>query len=123
MAFLLNVNGFDLQTANETAGISLLQPAMHALSSLVLLGACAFQSVLGRPDDIAARDAQIVKRAVDDWIAFETPIAERKLLCNIGSNGCAAAGAASGVVVASPSKSNPDCTCPNSILQSTRSAL
>ncbi|KAK3314938.1 glucan 1, 4-alpha-glucosidase [Apodospora peruviana] len=82
---------------------------MHAVSSLLLLGACAFQAVLGgRPDLAARREAEIVKRDVDSFIATEKPYALTRLLCNIGPNGCAAAGAAPGVVVASPSKSNPD---------------
>jgi hypothetical protein len=97
-----------LPAANASA---IVVPAMHALSSLFLLGACAVQAVLGRPD-IAARvkrEGDIIKRSVDSFIDTETPIAWRKLLCNIGPSGCAAQGAAAGVVVASPSKANPDC--------------
>jgi glucoamylase len=92
----------------------LILPAMHALSSLLLLGTCAVQSVLGRPDTAlrAKREAAIVKRAVDDFIETERPIAWSKLLCNIGPDGCAASGAGLGVVIASPSKSDPDCKWP-----------
>ncbi|KAK4216172.1 Six-hairpin glycosidase-like protein [Rhypophila decipiens] len=86
----------------------LLQPAMHALSSLLLLGAYSVQAVFGRPDVSARREADILKRDVDDFITTERPYALKRVLCNIGPNGCAAAGAAAGVVVASPSKSNPD---------------
>ncbi|AEO61583.1 glycoside hydrolase family 15 protein, partial [Thermothelomyces thermophilus ATCC 42464] len=74
---------------------------MHALSSLAVLGAWAVQTVLGRP-------ATLSKRATDSFIETETPIAWEKLRCNIGANGCAASGAAAGVVIASPSKSDPD---------------
>ncbi|KAK3387233.1 glucan 1, 4-alpha-glucosidase [Podospora didyma] len=81
---------------------------MHALSSILLVGAYAVQTVLGRVDTVARREAEILKRDVDSLIATETPIAWRNLLCNIGSSGCAASGAASGAVVASPSKSDPD---------------
>ncbi|KAL2160084.1 hypothetical protein VTH06DRAFT_1739 [Thermothelomyces fergusii] len=79
----------------------LLTPAMHALSFLAVLGASAFQTVLCRP-------ATLSKRATDDFIKTETPIAWEKLRCNIGADGCAAAGAAAGAVIASPSKSDPD---------------
>lgn len=41
-------------------------------------------------------------------VATESPIALSRLLCNIGSTGCYAAGVASGVVIASPSQNNPD---------------
>ncbi|KAK0651308.1 glycoside hydrolase family 15 protein [Cercophora newfieldiana] len=82
---------------------------MHALSSLLLLGAYATQAVFGRPEDLhARREAAIIKRSVDSFIQTQTPISWERLLCNIGSDGCRAQGAASGVVVASPSKSNPD---------------
>ncbi|KAH6620958.1 Six-hairpin glycosidase-like protein [Chaetomium sp. MPI-SDFR-AT-0129] len=83
---------------------------MHALSSIFVLGSCAVQTVLGRPESVLRnkRDGAIVKRSVDSFIQTETPIAWEKLLCNIGSSGCAASGAASGAVVASPSKQEPD---------------
>lgn len=90
-------------------GTGFLQPAMHALSSLLLLGAYTVQAVFGRPDISARREADILKRDIDSFIATERPYALKRVLCNIGPNGCAAAGAAAGVVVASPSKSNPDC--------------
>ncbi|OCK81653.1 carbohydrate-binding module family 20 protein [Lepidopterella palustris CBS 459.81] len=49
------------------------------------------------------------KRAtVDSWIATENPIALAGVLANIGSTGLKAAGASSGIVIASPSTSNPD---------------
>lgn len=41
-------------------------------------------------------------------VATESPIALSRLLCNIGSTGCYAAGVASGAVLASPSQNNPD---------------
>lgn len=85
---------------------------MPGLSSLLLLGSCAFQAALGRPEaSRSKREAQILKRSVDSFIQNETPIAWQNLLCNIGPNGCRAQGAAAGVVVASPSKANPDCKC------------
>lgn len=96
-------------TLNTTAATGLFHPAMHAISSLLLLGAYTVQSVFGRPDLGARREAEILKRDVDSFIATEKPYALNRLLCNIGPNGCAAAGAAPGVVVASPSKSDPDC--------------
>ncbi|KAI6780390.1 Glucoamylase-like protein [Emericellopsis cladophorae] len=76
------------------------QPLMHILPSALLLGSFALQAVLGRPNLIGKRD-------VDDFVDFETPIALEKLLCNIGADGCAAAGAAPGVVIASPDRADP----------------
>ncbi|KAG9257383.1 putative glucoamylase GMY1 [Emericellopsis atlantica] len=73
---------------------------MHILSSALLLGSFALQAVLGRPNLIG-------KRAVDDFVEAENTIALEKLLCNIGADGCAAAGASPGVVIASPSKVDP----------------
>lgn len=95
----------------------LVLPAMHALSSIFVLGSCAVQTVLSRPESAprTKREGVIIKRAVDSFIETETPIAWEKLLCNIGSDGCAASGAASGAVVASPSKEEPDCKYPGAL--------
>jgi glucoamylase len=104
--------GLDLHPQNSTSlsCLPLVEPVMHAFSSLLLLGTFVFQAVLGRPDGTRVRrESEILKRSVDSFVATESPIALSKLLCNIGASGCAASGAASGVVVASPSKSNPDC--------------
>lgn len=43
------------------------------------------------------------------WITKEKQIALEKVLNNIGPDGSEVAGAAAGIVVASPSKSYPDC--------------
>lgn len=45
---------------------------------------------------------------VQTYISTEGPIAKTNLLANIGANGAKAAGAYSGVVIASPSTVNPD---------------
>ena len=47
--------------------------------------------------------------SLDDFITSESPIALQGVLNNVGSAGSLVAGAASGLVVASPSKTNPDC--------------
>jgi len=93
----------------------LILPAMHALSSLFVLGTCAVQAAVGHPGAAlrSKREGDICKRSVDSYIETQTPIAWSKLLCNIGPNGCAASGAGSGVVVASPSKTDPDCKWPS----------
>jgi glucoamylase len=46
--------------------------------------------------------------SLTSWLASESPIALQGVLNNIGSSGPKAQGARSGIVVASPSKSNPD---------------
>lgn len=52
----------------------------------------------------------IKKRAdLDSFITSESPIAYKGTLANIGPNGTGAPGASAGIVVASPSQSNPDC--------------
>lgn len=83
---------------------------MHAFTSILLLGGVVFQTILGRPDAFhVRREREILRRDVDSWIATEEPIALEQLLCNIGSSGCHSAGVATGLVIASPSKSDPDC--------------
>ena len=48
--------------------------------------------------------------SLDNFIASEDPIALQGVLNNIGSAGSKVDGAAPGLIIASPSKSNPDCT-------------
>ncbi|RHZ65207.1 putative glucoamylase/glucan 1,4-alpha-glucosidase [Aspergillus thermomutatus] len=45
---------------------------------------------------------------LESWLAAETPYALDGVLNNIGPNGAKATGAGSGIVIASPSRSNPD---------------
>ncbi len=46
---------------------------------------------------------------LDSFIAFESPIALQGVLDNIGDMGSKVAGADPGLVIASPSKADPDC--------------
>ncbi|KUI55350.1 Glucoamylase [Cytospora mali] len=97
---------FTASLANSSGDV---HPIMHSLTSLLLLGTHAFQAVLGRPDASRTRyQRDILKRSVDSFVATESPIAIARILCNIGSDGCYASGVASGAVLASPSKVNPD---------------
>lgn len=50
------------------------------------------------------------------FIASETPKSLNGILDNIGPNGTQVEGAASGLVIASPSKVDPDCTLPAFLL-------
>ncbi|KAI1863995.1 uncharacterized protein JN550_009274 [Neoarthrinium moseri] len=98
----------NLLVSNST---SIIHPIMHALSSVLLLGSCAFQAVLGRPEsDLfkARRQTELLRRDVDSFVATEEPIALEQILCNIGPSGCHASGVGSGLLIASPSRSDPD---------------
>lgn len=89
---------------------SLYEPVMHGLSSLLLLGACAYQTVFGRPEVSQPRhQGELLRRSVDSFISTEKPYAMQQLLCNIGPSGCHSSGVQSGIVIASPDKANPDC--------------
>ncbi|KAH7407331.1 Six-hairpin glycosidase-like protein [Cadophora sp. MPI-SDFR-AT-0126] len=90
--------------------LTFTQPIMHSLSSLLVLGSLAIQAVFSLPDPsrVQEREAEILKRSVDSFIATESPIALRNMLCNIGSDGACVPGAKSGVVIAGPGKANPD---------------
>lgn len=57
---------------------------------------------------------------LESWIASESAVAYTNILENIGSDGTDASGASSGIVIASPSKSDPDCkSCPQLSLSAT----
>ena len=48
----------------------------------------------------------------DDWLSAQFAHSSQAILDNIGAEGIRVPGAREGVVVASPSTSDPDCTCP-----------
>ncbi|KAJ7213877.1 glucoamylase [Mycena pura] len=50
----------------------------------------------------------LAQTSVDSYIASESPIAKAGLLANIGPSGSKSEGAKAGVVIASPSETNPD---------------
>lgn len=82
-----------------------LPSQLQLLASALLCFTAEGSPAAGR----AHHDGPVVKRSADSFLATEKPIALQNLLCNIGSSGCRVSGAASGIVVASPDKSNPDC--------------
>lgn len=61
--------------------------------------------------------------SLNSYIASESPIALQGILDNIGADGSDAAGADPGIVIASPSKTNPDCTYNMSLFWNFRSNL
>ena len=81
---------------------------MHSFY-LLLASTLAVQPIFAIPDGLA-RGSDIRKRTVDTFLASESPIVLTNLLCNIGSAGACVSGAASGLVIASPSPTNPNCT-------------
>ncbi|KAI9049786.1 hypothetical protein LZ554_005937 [Drepanopeziza brunnea f. sp. 'monogermtubi'] len=104
-------SSYNITTSLTSTSISTCtQPIMSSLSSLMLLGVLAIQAVLSLPDPnrVKEREAEILKRSVDSFIATESPIAWRNMLCNIGADGACVTGAHAGVVIAGPGKANPD---------------
>lgn len=62
---------------------------------------------------LVTASALIAPRAttsLDTWLASETAVALQGIQDNIGSSGAYAESASSGVVIASPSTNDPDCT-------------
>lgn len=59
------------------------------------------------PTPIQERQAS---SSLDTWLISESTIALQGVLNNIGPGGSKAQGAAAGIVVASPSKNDPNCT-------------
>ena len=103
----LPTNATVAQGINSVVGfgfeLSIILTAMRAIASLLLLGAAGLQSAFGLPSFFAKRVD------VESFIASQEPLSLERLLCNIGDEGCEARDAPPGVVVASPSRSDPDC--------------
>lgn len=109
LSALTSINS--ISNFNSTLVLQAVQPIMHTFTPLLLVGSLALQTILAfpGPNRVEERNAEILRRSVDSFIATESPIALRNLLCNIGSDGACVPGAASGTVIASPDKVNPDC--------------
>lgn len=63
-----------------------------------------------------ARYGERATGSLDSFIASESPIALQGVLNNIGPAGSKAVGVDSGLVVASPSKMDPDCKFPQHLV-------
>jgi glucoamylase len=77
---------------------------MLSLQRLLVL-ATSLTSILASPVHNEPR----ATGSLSSWLAFENGVALQGILNNIGSSGSKAAGAKAGIIVASPSKSDPDC--------------
>lgn len=60
-------------------------------------------------DSSSASQSRLRGRDVNEFVTKQSGISLKGVLANIGSDGSRVSGAASGVVVASPSKQDPDC--------------
>jgi hypothetical protein len=86
-------------------------PAMKSFATLAAAAAALVQPSLARP----AESNHFQPRAsgsLSSFVASESATAKQGVLNNIGPNGSKVSGAASGLVIASPSTSNPNCTFP-----------
>lgn len=73
-------------------------------------------AVVAAPQILAPR----ATGSLDTWLASESAVARQGILDNIGSAGAYAANAKPGIVVASPSTSDPDCKLSHSYLSKSR---
>ncbi|KAL2886186.1 glycosyl hydrolase family 15 [Ceratocystis lukuohia] len=114
-------SGYDFFFSSETlsqpdsssalASFSSLQDSLlYPLSSTMVFSktAVAATAWLMAATGAVANPVSWKRADIDSFVTTQRPIALTKLLCNIGSSGCAASGASPGIVVASPSKSDPD---------------
>jgi glucoamylase len=109
MDFLHSASFSSLIPDNLSNYTSASQSIMHPINALLVLGTFALQTIFAFPGSTRVRNLELQRRSLDSFIATESPIALNNLLCNIGANGACVSGAASGIVIASPSKTNPDC--------------
>ena len=75
-------------------------------SSASFVGVLSLAALLGQA---FASPSNIRQRDLDSFIAAERVIALQGVLNNIGADGSKVQGASDGIIVASPSKSDPDC--------------
>lgn len=80
---------------------------LASLATLALAVSSLVHPVLARPEPFRLKPR--VTGSLDSFIASESTIAYNGVLANIGASGSKVSGAGSGLVIAGPSKSNPDC--------------
>jgi hypothetical protein len=71
--------------------------------------AAAFTSLISLAYGIPASTSLYRRATLDDWIASETSTALAGILANAGSTGAKSYGAVQGLLLASPSTTDPDC--------------
>jgi glucoamylase len=64
-----------------------------------------------------------LQTSIDAFVDSQTDVAIRGVLANIGNDGLNAQGAAAGVVIASPSRSDPDCKPPYGYIKSSSKVM
>lgn len=57
-------------------------------------------------------DLESRQTTIDAFIKAQTTVSVNGILANIGGGGSKAPGVSAGIVVASPSRTDPDCECP-----------
>jgi glucoamylase len=77
----------------------LFTPILHIIPVTLLLTGAQSNPV----------DRQKRQASIDDFVKIQADISIKGVLANIGTDGSKAQGASAGIVVASPSRSNPDC--------------
>lgn len=82
-------------------------------STLAALSLAQSAFAAPRPVDLLSRTTSL-----SSWLSTEVPYAWDGVFNNIGADGGKAQGASSGVVIASPSQSNPNCEFDTQILAS-----
>lgn len=86
---------------------------MRIPMQLIVIGAIFQQVVLASSQQLltsqTTSSAAYGLASLDRWLEAQEQIALDGVLANIGPNGSKVEGAAAGIVVASPSKSEPDC--------------
>jgi glucoamylase len=81
----------------------------YKVAKIGLLGSLlAAHGALSAPPHVPRQ----ANNSLDEWLDTQEPIALEGVLANIGGQGSKVEGAADGLVVASPSKSDPDCEMP-----------
>jgi hypothetical protein len=100
-------------------GTSFLSPLLRNLTSNLMLGSVALQTLLGNPQTSTTYRSAKPTNSLDSFIEWERPIALQNIMCHIGSLYLNEPSISPGVVVASPSKTDPDCgLCLKSLLPS-----
>ena len=108
MRLLATILDIVIDNTNSTllSSTLLAYPIMQLITSALVLSTVAVQNAIGAPSNGYPQPPQ----DLDSFIKAESKIALDGVLCNIGADGCHAAGVPAGVVIAGRDHESPDCT-------------
>ena len=90
-------------------GTASLKPILRNITSKWMFGTTTLQALLGNSPTLNTYSSTKPTDSLGSFIEWERPIALQKIMCHIGSLCLDELSIGPGILIASPSKNDPDC--------------